>query len=68
MDIQEPQIHEVWTFGEVGVTSEVYPTAQVDIGAGFLGQSPKYKISYVPLNPVADYVYISDLNTRHRFC
>ena len=26
-------------------------------------QSPKDKISYVPLNPVADYVYISYLNT-----
>ena len=24
----------------------------------------KYKISYVPLYPVADYIYIADLNTR----
>ena len=24
----------------------------------------KYKIAYVPLDPVADYVYIADLNTR----
>ena len=29
-------------------------------------QSPKYKIAYVPLDPVADYVYLSDLNTRLR--
>ena len=27
-------------------------------------QSPKYKIDYVPLDPVSDYVYIADLNTR----
>ena len=38
MDIQEPQIHEVWNFGEDSVTPEVHPTAQVDVGAGFVGE------------------------------
>ena len=37
VDGQESQIHEVWTFGEDGVTHEVHPTAQVDIGTGFVG-------------------------------
>ena len=36
MDGREPQIHEVWTFGEDGVTREVHPTARVDVGAGFV--------------------------------
>ena len=26
----------------------------------------KYKIAYVPLDPLADYVYLSELNTRLR--
>ena len=34
VDGQEPQIHEVWTFGEDGITREVHPTEQVDVGAG----------------------------------
>ena len=38
MDGQEPQIHEVWTFGEDGVTREVHPTAQVDVSAGLVGE------------------------------
>ena len=38
MDGQEHQIHEVWNFGEDGVTREVHPTAQVDIGYGFVGE------------------------------
>ena len=33
---------------------------------GELHQSPKDKITYVPLDLVADYVYISDLNTKLR--
>ena len=36
----------------------------IDVGVGYHQQSPKYKISYVPLDPVADYVYLLDLNTR----
>ena len=28
--------------------------------------SPKYNIAYVPLDPVSEYVYIADLNTRLR--
>ena len=36
VDVQEPQIHEVWIFGEDGVTREVHPIAQVDVGAGFV--------------------------------
>ena len=37
MDVREPQVREVWTFGEDGVTPEVHPTARVDVGAGFVG-------------------------------
>ena len=37
VDRREPQIHEVWTFGEDGVMREVLPTAQVDVGTGFVG-------------------------------
>ena len=38
VDGQEPQIHKVWTFGEDGITREVHSTAQVDVGAGFVGE------------------------------
>ena len=34
---------------------------------GELHKRPKEKIAYVTLNPVSEYVYISDLNTRLRF-
>ena len=33
---RQPEIHEVWIFGEDGVTHEVHPTARVDVGAGFV--------------------------------
>ena len=33
-----------------------------------LNQSAKYNIYYVPLDPVPDYVFIADLNTRLRVC
>ena len=36
MDVREPQVREVWTFGEDGVTPKVHPTARVDVGAGFV--------------------------------
>ena len=32
-DGRDPNIHEVWTFGEDGVTREFHPTAQVLVGA-----------------------------------
>ena len=35
---RHPKIHEVWTYGEDGVTREVHPTARVDVGAGFVGE------------------------------
>ena len=38
VDGREPQIQKVWTFGEDSVTCEVHPTAQVDVGAEFLGE------------------------------
>ena len=38
MDRQEPQIHEVWTFSEDGVTREVHPKARVDVSARFVGE------------------------------
>ena len=38
VDVRQPQIYEIWTFGEDGVTREVHPTAQVDISAGLFGE------------------------------
>ena len=38
VDGQEPQIHEVWDFGEDGVTHEFHPAALVDVGAGVVGE------------------------------
>ena len=38
MDGREPQIHEVWNFGEDGVSREVQLTAQVDVGSGLFGE------------------------------
>ena len=38
MDGREPQIHEVWDFGDNGVTREVHPTSQVDAGARVFGE------------------------------
>ena len=38
VDRLDPHIHEVWTFGEDGVTPEVDPIARVDIGAGVVGE------------------------------
>ena len=37
VDVREPQIHEVWAFGFDGVTHEVHPKEQVDVGTGFVG-------------------------------
>ena len=38
VDGRDPQIHEVWTFGEDVVTCEVHSIARVDVGAGFVGE------------------------------
>ena len=38
VDRREPQIHEVWTFGEDNVMRDVHPTAQVDAVVGFVGE------------------------------
>ena len=37
VDGRHPKIHEVWTFGEDGVTRKVRPTARIDVGA-FVGE------------------------------
>ena len=37
VDGRQPQIHEVWGGGKDGVTCEVHPTEQLDVGAGFFG-------------------------------
>ena len=37
VDGRETKVHEVWILGEDGVTPEVHPTVQVDVGAGILG-------------------------------
>ena len=31
-------MHEIWRLGSDSVTCEVHPTAQVDVGAGVMGQ------------------------------
>ena len=38
VDGREPQIYEVWCFGSDSITPEVHPIAQVDVGAGVVGQ------------------------------
>ena len=38
VDGREPQMHEVWYLGFNGITREVHPTAQVDVGAGVVGE------------------------------
>ena len=38
VDRQEPQIHEVFDFGEDGITCEVHPTAQVDVSNRVVGE------------------------------
>ena len=38
VDGRDPQVHEVWNFGEDGVTREVHPIARVDVGDGFVGE------------------------------
>ena len=38
VDGRKPQIHEVWTFSEDGVTCEIHPTEWVDVGAGFVSE------------------------------
>ena len=37
LDVQDPQIHEVWSFGSGVITLKVHPTGQVDFGAGVVG-------------------------------
>ena len=38
VDVREPQKHKIWSLGSNGITCEVHPTAQVDVGAGTMGQ------------------------------
>ena len=38
VDRRDSQVHKVWTFGEDCITTEVHPTARVDVGAGFIGE------------------------------
>ena len=38
IDGHDPQIHEICCLGYDGITHEIHPTAQVDIGAGAVGQ------------------------------
>ena len=38
VDGRETHIHEVWNFGEDGVTCEVHPTSGVGVGTGFVGE------------------------------
>ena len=34
---RQPEIHEVWTFGEHRITTDVNPFVRVDVGAFFRG-------------------------------
>ena len=38
VDIRKPEVHKFWVLGEDGVIPEVHPTAQVDVGAGIVGE------------------------------
>ena len=38
VDGRDPQVHEVWIFGEDGVTPEIYLTALVDVGDVIVGK------------------------------
>ena len=38
VDGREPQLHEMWCLGLDNVTRKIHPTAQVDIGAGTMGE------------------------------
>ena len=38
IDGWEQQMHEIWCLGSDGITREVHPTAQVDVGNGVVGQ------------------------------
>ena len=42
IDGWEPQIHEIWCPGSNGVTREVHPIAQIDVGTETIGQSLTY--------------------------
>ena len=35
---ESPKIHEVWTFGEDGVTRAFHPTVQLDVVSGLVGE------------------------------
>ena len=72
MDRREPQIHEVWAFGEDGVMGEVCPTAQVDVGTGVVGE---FTISYlteiwrripsfgiIPINGSVEWLIVPDFH------
>ena len=38
VDGQEPQLHKMWCLGLDNVTREIQPTAQLEVGAGTVGQ------------------------------
>ena len=38
VDGREPQVHKVWGFGSDDITREVHLTAQVNVGAGVVGE------------------------------
>ena len=62
MDGREPHIHEVWTFGEDGVTREVYLTARVDVGAGFFGEfATNYLTPSWCIIPMSGVKYINEI-------
>ena len=45
MDGQQPQIYEVWAFGEDDVTRKVHTTVQVDGGDVFVGNFLAYDLT-----------------------
>ena len=38
IDVQEPQINEMWYLVSNGINSKIHPTAQVEVGDGTMGQ------------------------------
>ena len=37
VDRRDPQMHEIWSIGSDGVTCEVHPTVQLDVGSATVG-------------------------------
>ena len=60
VDVRDPEMHEVWDLGSNGITREVHPTVQVNVGAGLIGQfSSNYLIENGSRIPIIVQIYIN---------